>query len=291
MQQHNIVDNQQSTQNRATMLSHDVIKYNIAEYLTLEDVDKLPDDVFWNYADKDPNKALDYLCSIRDEERLVYAFNKYNIDIADFYQRCWSTSGAHIDFMGTLYGYYPPKSTVTCNVLVDFLNGNYVHTITLEEIYNLLDKLPNKYSFYDKELSMSLIPFIEKFLEYQQSMVAFNFYTELDFDVKVRILTSLRQRQIQYIDIFDEFCGDECKKLYDSLENPTKDEIWKCLRSFLGNNTDRYCDILINPNREHDYQFIQTLRRAYVDAPDDRRQYCLLDKPDHGLIKYNFGRR
>jgi len=265
------------------MLPYEVIKYNIGEYLYFESLDKTNPDIFWHYAEKNPVEVCDYLCSIRDEERLIGTLKKYDIPLLGYFKHCWMTSGANAGFMTELFGWAYPSKKTPLDVIVEFLNLDLASTLDQRHLMHLLRTFPkNTDHRYNPSYAMKILPFIEKHVRYNHHE-ALLLYRELNSDNKLRIINDLRAEAISYVDLLAYLTYEELVIFIETSETLSRDVALRCISTLIDYATHDYCEMLLEPSRYPSYKYIEMIRKKV--SPEEHLAH--LQMPNSTQAKYN----
>lgn len=265
------------------MLTYEVIKYNIGEYSDFASLDKLGDDIFLYYVKKNLIGAADYLCSIRDEQRLIEVLEKNNITPITYIEHCWMTSGVNVGFMMELFGWLPITVDIPLNIFIDFLNLDIVCRLDDLKIRSLLGMLPTdtNYNFYP-EHALKLLPFIEKQVRHGHNKVN-RLYLSLDSSNKLRIINDLRDNNIDYMNLIGLLNPEEITIFIEKSETFSKDVALECISTILESEDANYCEVLLEPTKYPCYKYIKMIRKK----TSEEQELSYLPKPDPIEIKYN----
>lgn len=278
------------------MLPYEVIKYNVGEYLNFEMLDKLGEDIFQHYVEGNPIEAADYLCSIRDEQRLIEVLKQYKIDVSDYYMHCWDVSGANVGFMSELFGYhqlasYPSNreplghrpldnnneiDNKLIDVIIDFLNLDLSTTLTRLQIDYLTRLLPDKpMQTPYRDYLYRLLPFIQNHMECNKETADF-FYSFLDSDDKLQMIKNLKDRNIKFLNMIEFLNREELASFIENSESFSKDVAVVCLSKISPRNSNPW-EVLLNPEEHPIYEQIKMMRKKISDNQDD--EYCIWRPP------------
>jgi len=242
------------------MLPYEVIKYNIGEYMDFDSLDKINKDIFWYYAKKNPTDACDYLCSIRDEQRLIETFKKFNIKPLDYFNHCWMTSGTNAGFMVELFAYFPTAPNAPVDVVIDFLNLDTSCTLSNEQVGYILSLLPQDiHRCYSSEHALKLLPFIENWVKYDP-WVIHRLYQSLDSNNKLRIINDLHSKSINYAVLIGYLDSEELATFIQTSEILPRDVALQCIRIIMRSEVPDYSEILLEPSNYPCYKHIKMIR-------------------------------
>jgi len=247
------------------MLPYEVIKYNIAQYMDLEDIVKINDDIFQYYFGKDPTRDADYLCSIQEEQQLLQHLSKNHMKVQDYIQHCWETSAKRVEFMTRIFGYFSPKSQVPIDIVVEFMNLDVVHSLENSQIRSLISMLTPKHAKSSTDTALKVLPFIRRSLQYPSCLEASSLYHVLDSDSKIQLIGDLQEQNIRHSELVWYLNNDEIKMLINRNKNLSAEVLKECLTKL-----KVIRGAVLGPIVPEDHRLVSDVISRYADAPKDK---------------------
>lgn len=264
------------------MLPDEIIKYNIGQYMDFESLDKVGEEIFNHYASRDPIRVLDYLCSIRDEQRLVDAFKKYKIQPLTYYRHCWQTSGANVGFMVELFGWLAPDPSQSEEILIDFLNLDVVSTLESKQINYLLSLLRGANHTYNQEHVLKLLPFIEKQAGHRVCP-SLDLYQQLDSINKLQMIHKLDEKNIRYNNLMSTLDTSEFITFLNEAKAIPRDAAICSMSIIVESSSPHFEEFLLEPSKYPSWMCVEIVRKKL----SNQRKLKYLDKPVPIQPKYD----